>query len=65
MEEHEQEIKRKRDEEREAQILLQTTDDSRLEPPKDYEQALQKLEAEIRNHIRVLLIYYIYIYICT
>jgi len=27
---------------------------SKDEPPSDYEDSLQKLEAEVRNHIRVL-----------
>ena len=41
---------------------MSCTSDSRIEPPSDYEEMLQKFEADIRNHIRVIYNIYIYIY---
>ena len=36
-----------------GESITQKSEVSSAEPPKDYEAMLQKLEAEVRNHIRV------------
>ena len=44
---------KQRDQKREENPELDSQISDQEEPPKDYEQMIQKLEAEVRNHIRV------------
>lgn len=47
---------KQREQKREENPEIDSQVSDQEDPPKDYEQMIQKLEAEVRNHIRVGLV---------